>query len=31
MGADVTAPNAPAAVLAAQKLFDVGARKWRPA
>lgn len=29
MGADATAPNAPAAVLAAQKLFDVSAHKWR--
>ena len=26
MGADATAPNAPAAVLAAQKLFDIGVR-----
>ena len=29
MGADATAPNAPAAVLAAQKLFDVAAQNWR--
>jgi MerR family transcriptional regulator, light-induced transcriptional regulator len=28
VGADVTAPNAAAAVLAAQKLFDVGVRDW---
>ncbi|WP_052845706.1 cobalamin B12-binding domain-containing protein [Aurantiacibacter marinus] len=27
VGADATAPNAPAAVLAAQKLFDIAARK----
>lgn len=30
MGADATAPNAPAAVLAAQKLFDAAAHNWRP-
>lgn len=29
MGADATAPNAPAAVLAAQKLFDIAAQNWR--
>ncbi len=29
MGADATAPNAPAAVLAAQKLFDAAAQHWR--
>lgn len=29
MGADATAPNAPAAVLAAQKLFDIAAQHWR--
>lgn len=29
VGADATAPNAPAAVLVAQKLFDVGAAKSR--
>jgi MerR family transcriptional regulator, light-induced transcriptional regulator len=29
MGADATAPNAPAAVLAAQKLFDMAAQNWR--
>jgi len=29
MGADTTAPNAPAAVLAAQKLFDIAAQNWR--
>lgn len=29
MGADATAPNAAAAVLAAQKLFDMAARNWR--
>lgn len=28
MGADATAPNAPTAVLAAQKLFDLGAGRW---
>ena len=28
VGADVTAPNAAAAVLAAQKLFDLGVRNW---
>lgn len=28
-GADATAPNAPAAVLTAQKLFDVAAQSWR--
>lgn len=29
VGADATAPNAPAAVLAAQKLFDVSAKAYR--
>ncbi len=29
MGADATAPNAPAAVLAAQKLFDLAVPNWR--
>jgi hypothetical protein len=29
MGADATAPNAPTAVLAAQKLFDLGVRGQR--
>lgn len=28
MGADATAPNAPAAVLAAQKLFDLAVPNW---
>ena len=29
VGADDTAPNAPTAVLAAQKLFDAGVPSWR--
>lgn len=29
VGADATAPNAPAAVLAAQKLFDISAKEYR--
>ncbi len=30
IGADATAPNAPTAVLAAQKLFDLAVPSWRP-
>lgn len=30
IGADATAPNAPTAVLAAQKLFDLAVPNWRP-